>query len=81
MIKLVARAVELILRRMVALTFGLLFIFLGLEPIVTPPWEPYIHTGIWFWFLFPLPIPYLGNLFWFLVGVGLLIYMVVGDNN
>lgn len=63
-----------VMRRTAAAIFGLGFIFLGIEPLVTPPWDRIIHS----WWLFPLPIPYLGNIFCCLVGLFLITYAILG---
>jgi len=65
-----------IIRRTAALIFGVGFILLGVEPLVTPPWGHFIHS----WWLFPLPIPYIGNIFWGIVGLTLIAYTLVGPS-
>jgi len=57
-----------IVGRVIALVFGLGLIYLGA-----------IHPFMWegYWILLPFPVPYLGNIFWVLIGGALIYYMVI----
>jgi len=72
----VRQRIEAILRVIVLIPLGLGFIFLGIEPLIIPPWGRLIHS----WWLFPIPIPYLGNIFWCIVGLALIAYGTSGGS-
>ena len=61
--------------RVTIFLLGLALLFLGIEPLVTPPWGHFI----WFWTFPFIPIPYLGNVFWAIWGVAFMFHALFGS--